>query len=598
MSTVESRSERRPIASVQRVSDDLTWLEQHARKSGAGPEQLVRLRYASALVRNVIRPYLEDRSPSPLHVAVVGGAGAGKSTIANFLAGRRVAESNPQAGFTRHPVAFLDAGSRADWSAHVGFLGPLQRLMEPAPSSLDEDVYQVRTVDHADGDLHVLDRFVVWDCPDMTTWAAGDYIDRLAEVAALADVVVYVASDERYNDEIPTQFLRMLVESGKFAVVCLLKMHEQKQQEFIDHFRSEVLRPMRAEHVPVLTVPYLSAEDLNSLGPAARRFQIPLLNQLKVFTADSAATRRRNVQAAASYLLSQCESLLAPARSELAAVSEWRSHVQRGASEFAQRYRKEYLSGERFHRFDAALLRLLELLELPGVGRVVSNTLWVLRTPYRLARKYIGQAIRRPEAPPAPERPVMESGIRGWLDALRTEAAKRGEDHPLWKHIDQGFDHGLYEQALEKFAVMFRNFAAEQAEEADRTARAIFEELERDPAKLNALRGVKFAFEAGAITLAVASFGLAWWDLITAPIAAAVTQHLIELLGKSYIEGEKEKARERQQAMMVEHVCRPMEQWLAQWPMSEGSAFARLQEVLTRLPSDLKQVEGAVRQKG
>ena len=41
----------------------------------------------------------------------------------------------------------------------------------------------------------------------MTTWAATGYVPRLLEIAGLADVVVYVASDERYNDEVPTRQL-------------------------------------------------------------------------------------------------------------------------------------------------------------------------------------------------------------------------------------------------------------------------------------------------------------------------------------------------------------------------------------------------------
>ena len=39
----------------------------------------------------------------------------------------------------------------------------------------------------------------------MTTWAAPGYIPRLLEVCGLTDALVYVASDERYNDEAPTQ---------------------------------------------------------------------------------------------------------------------------------------------------------------------------------------------------------------------------------------------------------------------------------------------------------------------------------------------------------------------------------------------------------
>src|SRR5206468_5823840 len=101
----------------------------------------------------------------------------------------------------------------------------------------------------------LLKDFVVWDCPDMTTWAAGGYIPRLMEASALADVVVYVASDERYNDEVPTQFLDLLLRSGKPVVVCLMKMKERDAPALVAHFRKDVLGHLPPGVVDVLAVP-------------------------------------------------------------------------------------------------------------------------------------------------------------------------------------------------------------------------------------------------------------------------------------------------------------------------------------------------------
>src|SRR4051794_4383125 len=128
------------------LADDLGWLEGHCRRQPHLAERAGELRLAAALVRNVIAPSLDGQPPAPLHVAVVGGAGAGKSTVVNFLCGARAAEANPQAGFTRHPVAYTNAIGTGGWPSQLGFLGPLHRLEQPAPSSLDEDVYQIRKV--------------------------------------------------------------------------------------------------------------------------------------------------------------------------------------------------------------------------------------------------------------------------------------------------------------------------------------------------------------------------------------------------------------------------------------------------------------------
>src|SRR5438270_5299476 len=128
------------------LADDLGWLEEHCRRQSDLAAHSGQLRLAAALVRNAIGPFLDKQPPSPLHVAVVGGAGSGKSTVANFLSGVVAAEANPQAGFTRHPVAYVHGSNPLNWPSQVGFLGPLRKLAQPGPSNLDEDVYQIRRV--------------------------------------------------------------------------------------------------------------------------------------------------------------------------------------------------------------------------------------------------------------------------------------------------------------------------------------------------------------------------------------------------------------------------------------------------------------------
>src|SRR5438105_1045858 len=119
------------------LAEDLGWLEAHCRHQ-PGQEALGgQLRLAAALVRNCIGPFLDEQPSTPLHIVVVGGAGAGKSTVVNLLSGTAVAEANPQAGFTRHPVAYTSSNGTLNWPAHLGFLGSLQRLPQPGPANLD-----------------------------------------------------------------------------------------------------------------------------------------------------------------------------------------------------------------------------------------------------------------------------------------------------------------------------------------------------------------------------------------------------------------------------------------------------------------------------
>src|SRR5262249_26027768 len=121
-------------ALTSQLADDLGWLEQHATRQPDGARASAQLRLAAALVRNCIGPLLDGQGALPLHLAVVGGAGAGKSTLANLLSGAPAAEANPQAGFTRHPIAHTRDGFATHRAGHPGLLRPPPRPPTPAPA--------------------------------------------------------------------------------------------------------------------------------------------------------------------------------------------------------------------------------------------------------------------------------------------------------------------------------------------------------------------------------------------------------------------------------------------------------------------------------
>jgi hypothetical protein len=581
------------------LADDLGWLEQHCRKQPEQARSAGKLRLAAALVRNDLGPALDDQPPTPIHVVVVGGAGAGKSTVANLLSGATAAEANPQAGFTRHPIAYTSAAGPLNWTGYAGFLGPLHPLTQPSPSSLDEDVYQVRRVPADSASFDLLKDFIVWDCPDMTTWAAGAYIPRLLEAAALADILVYVASDERYNDEVPTQFLHLLLQTGKPVVAVLMKMKEADAPALLAHFQKEVVahlpHPPGAGVISTLAIPFLTPAQLADPARQAARYRIPLLNQVAVLGMPPAVARRRTVLGAVRFLAGQREQLLSVAQQDLRAMQSWQAAVVAGQTDFEQRYLREYLTSEKFRGFDEALVRLMELLELPGVGKVVSGTLYVLRTPYRLLKGVVAKAISRPDAPSRPELPILEDALNGWIDQLRKEAARHADNHPLWAHVADGFHGGgLAERIRERFQQNYRHFQTGLTSEVDRTARAIYEQLEKTPAVLNTLRGSKFALDAAAVIGTLLAGGINWHDFILVPLVASLTHQLVELLGRSVVDAQREQTRERQQALMKQHLSAPLAEWLTQWPATGGSDFERLQLALRRIPPAIAQLEARV----
>ncbi|MBX9680948.1 MAG: GTPase domain-containing protein [Gemmataceae bacterium] len=581
---------------VNQLSDDFAWLEDHVRSRANHELQLGALRLAAAVVRNVLGPALEKQPALPLHVAVVGGAGAGKSTVSNMLMGSMLAESNPQAGFTRHPIAYLKGNAEFSLPTTLGFLGPLRRLDQSESARLDQDVWQVRRVSVDPDQLSLLDKFVVWDCPDMTTWAATGYVPRLLEVCGLADVIIYVASDERYNDEVPTQYLRLLLEAGKTVVVMLMKMRATDVPAFLAHFEKEVVSKLPGGPVAIMATPQLTFEQLSDPIRKAMDYRVPLLNQVLVLGTPADAARKRTLTSGLRFLTEGQAKLLSVARADLEAMDSWRSAVQLGQTEFENRYRREYLTSEQFRRFDEALVRLLDLLELPGVGRFFSTAVNVITLPITWAKNWFVKAISAVKTPAMPERPVLEAGLAAWSDGLRREGAAKAQTHPLWKHINDGFRQGLDRELKQRFEASVNGFQASLHQEVDRCARAIYEDLHTNPVALNTLRGAKFALQVAAIITPVITLGIGnVLNFVLVPLAAAVAGQLVELLGHKYVDFRREETRSRQQAMMSAQVSSPLGQWLLQWPTTGGSIYEKLQHVLRRIPENLNAVKNVLK---
>lgn len=583
-----------PLELTRQLAADLTWLEGFAGEREELHHAIVPLRLSAALLRNQVGPYLEKRPAQPLHVAVVGGAGTGKSTVANFLLGRQVAEANPQAGFTRHPVAYV-----AHESAHVlqlinGILGPLVSIPGPTPSDRDEDVFQVRQVAiPSESGPEAIHDAIVWDCPDMTTWKANQYQTRLVETIGLADLIVYVASDERYNDAWPTQYLQYILQAGKPVIACLTKMQSHQVDTLLKHFREHVIAriPECAGVSAVVALPALTAAEQTDPAGVGTAHRQRLLEPVQWWLKQPHKTRYDSVNRAVRFLGQFQETLLTPARHDLKDVATWESWVHTGQQTFITRYRNEHLTGEQFPHFNAAMLRLIELLELPGVGQYVSKTMHLLRSPYR----WMKSMFKAPVSQGPAEVQVLQAAFQGWVDHLRLELLQQDEKHPVWSALRQAYQQQRDRQLFDRFNGKIIEFANQQAAETETTARAIYEELEKRPAALNTLRGLKFSVEAASLTGIVFTAGthLLLYPLLL-PIAASVTQGVTEAMGKQYVDAQREKARTRLQQLFTQSLAEPMAQSLSAWPGELLPTLPKLREISHRLPGHLHDLLQAV----
>ncbi|MCI0701518.1 MAG: hypothetical protein L0241_10590, partial [Planctomycetia bacterium] len=446
--------------------------------------------------------------------------------------------------------------------------------------------------------------FVIWDCPDMTTWAAEGYINRLMEVAALSDVIVYVASDERYNDEVPTQFLHLLVKAGKAVVVVLTKMRPVDAPAFIEHFRQELLSRLpklpngEVPAVPVVAIPHMTPEERRDPLGAGAKYRIPLLNQILVQCESDAIARARTVTNATKYLITAGDGLLEVARRDLAELDAWKAAVYAGKAAFEERYRREYLSGEQFRRFDTYRDRLTDLLELPGAGRMIGGLFWALRSPYRWTRDYVFGLMVRPNVLNLAEQTVLAGSLAGWLDTLQAEALRKASVHPLWKQIAVRFDSELAPQARERFNTDFRTFELKESEDLEQAGKALVDGLEKHPALLYTLRGGKFAGDLIIIgSVLYFTWVPFWYELLLIPLGVSATHQFTELCTRGVAEGARNRVRSHRESLVTSSLTTPLASWLAEWPTTGGTSFEKLQQVLRRVPDLIRQMDERVKAK-
>ena len=119
-------------------------------------------------------------------------------------------------------------------------------------------------------------------------------------------------------------------------------------------------------------------------------------------------------------------------------------------------------------------------------------------------------------------------------------------------HVSQGFASGAVDRgrSCEQFAEVYRDFQAGLAAEVNRTAQAIYQQLQAKPMLLNSLRGGKVALDVAAIggTVAAVGLGSLGLDIVLVPLVASVTHQLVELLGQQVVDFQREQTRLRQQS--------------------------------------------------
>jgi energy-coupling factor transporter ATP-binding protein EcfA2 len=113
-----------------------------------------------------------------LVIVLMGGTGVGKSTLLNALAGSAIAQASFTRPTTRDPVVYYHEAIR--------------------PDRLDKTLQSCRLVAH---DRAALEQKILVDTPDLDSNEAANRA-KLQKIIPIADVVLYVGSQEKYHDRL------------------------------------------------------------------------------------------------------------------------------------------------------------------------------------------------------------------------------------------------------------------------------------------------------------------------------------------------------------------------------------------------------------
>ncbi|WP_432477027.1 dynamin family protein [Nocardioides sp. GXQ0305] len=164
---------------------------------------------------------------APLLTVVGGSTGAGKSTLVNSLAGRRVTEHGVLRPTTRSPV-LVHHPDDAEWFGQARLLHELERVDRP---TTDPGALQLVPVEDVPSGLAIL------DAPDIDSVEEQNRT-LAAQLLAAADLWLFVTSAARYADQVPWGFLRQAADRSAAVAVVL----DRTPPEAIDTVSSHLAR--------------------------------------------------------------------------------------------------------------------------------------------------------------------------------------------------------------------------------------------------------------------------------------------------------------------------------------------------------------------
>lgn len=478
-------------------------------------QRLEELLYAEAFIR---KGQLIASQPSlPLQIAIVGPTQAGKSTVTNLLLKDAQAGVSPLAGYTVHAQGFCH---RLEPDACDGLQHYFGRFQCLAPSALSRTRYDCYALHRSHVQSELLPDCVLWDTPDFDSIDAIDYREGLIRTLALADILVLVVSKEKYADQSVWEVMRTLAAFQQPMVICLNKLNEGSEALVVESL-SQKWRQYRHDALPaVIQLPYQKS-PLTPIWPDAARDVI--------LSTVERVERKKHQNRLQEMLKQHWKPWLEPVMAEQHAQRQWQSLVDQCLKQAIVAYRRDYLDHpHHYHTFQAALIKLLNLLEIPGLAKTLGKTRRVMTWPVRkLMQLGQGSVSANPHQEVAVLSQIGEHVLLQLADLVLEKTETETRLHHWWRETAMALRQKrsewlpLYRQAITGYHEDFR-------QDIEAAAHRLYHKLQEQPLILNSLRATRVTTDAGAMLLAIQTGGIGMHDLLLTPMMLTMTSLLAE----------------------------------------------------------------------
>ncbi len=477
----------------------------------------------------------------PLQIAVVGPTQAGKSSLVNALLTSSVASVSPLAGYTMHPQGFCDGVSVADCDGLQWYFGRFQQI---AQSQLPKDRLDCYSLTQNTTDSGHLPPGVLWDTPDFDSIDSANYREGVVRTVALADVVILVVSKEKYADQSVWDIMADIEVLQQPTIICLNKLSEGSESLLINSLKDK-WQHTRKDSFPEVVPLYYQKEAGKPQWPDAQQLHrlVKLVN------------RKLQPRLEQDLLQKHWQNWMQPILAEHSSLKDWHGLIDQVIQQGLDSYQRDYLNHpHHYETFQHAMAELLNLLEIPGLAGILTNTRKLLTWPFKKMMS-IGKK-RLHIADSSQEITLLNQIAEHVLIQMADKLLNQAEQNPQgrwWKE----FSSLLRTQRadiLQDFNNASQQYHVSFQEDVEDTANRLYNKLQEQPGLLNSLRATRATADAAVIALALHTGGIGMHDLVIAPAMLTVTSLLTESALGSYMKRVEKELKQNQLATVKQEL--------------------------------------------